>query len=65
MSVRKAIEATIEWGKLPLEVEEIDPRRLGWRRHPTKPRVWVTDAGELRVFPPDRPELVVRLKARG
>lgn len=48
----------------PVETELVDPRRLGWQRHPTKPRVWVTDEGKLYLFPPNRPELIQRLKGK-
>lgn len=39
----------------------VDPEECGWRRHPTIPRCWITDKGQLFEFPPNMPEkLVVR-----
>jgi hypothetical protein len=44
------------------ELEFVDPHRLGWQRHPTRPRVWVADNGSLYFFRPNQTELLLRLK---
>jgi hypothetical protein len=48
--------------EVKIEFEEVDPHRLGWQRHPTRPNVWVTDNGRLYVFGPHQREVIIRLK---
>jgi hypothetical protein len=41
------------------EIVGIDPTEVGWTRHPTEPRTWVTPGDNLYTFPDDQPEVVI------